>query len=457
MTELTTHAPGSHARTSSARAVRLEATNHEGCFLGKNVERNKFASGVDSGFAFADLLFGLDLGNAPAFGFAYPAWRGHLDDVYLRPDMSTLVEWDQDLDAVIGDYWLKDGTPVPLCPRNLARKMVDRLSTAGFTATVAVEIEATLFEESIHEARARGYRDLTPLGGSAGTAYHLAKSKDWVEYMSAVADRLDQVGIAWEAWSDEDAAGQIELNLPPGDPIAVADAWARTRQIMREVAFERGHTVTFMAKPTAGYGQASHINLSLQRHGTNVFYAEDGPSETMRHAIGGLLATIEGNTSIVLPQITSYRRLVDLSGPPVTVSWGIRNKTTAVRAVCGHPSYSRLEYRLPGADANMYLALAGVLAGVIAGLERKIEPPEQVTDMAWCLPPGLGIERLPDTMTKAADALEADPILRELLGDEFVDCWVGSRRWEWMQFHTAGGDPFAELSEWESARYFELP
>lgn len=442
---------------SGARSVRLEATNHEGCFLGKNVSPAKFAAGKDAGFAFADLLFGLDLGNVPVFGAAYPAWRGHLDDVYLRPDLSTLVEWKPGLDAVIGDYWLKDGTPVPICPRNLVRKMVDRLAEEGYTATVAVEIEATLFEESIQDARARGYRDLTPLGGSAGTAYHLAKSTDWTEYMNAVAHRLDEVGIDWEAWSDEDAAGQIEINIAPADPIRVGDAWARTRQIMREVAFDLGRSVTFMAKPTAGYGQASHINLSLQRDGENAFYAPDGPSETMLHAIGGLLATLEGATSIVLPQITSYRRLVDLSGPPVTISWGISNKTTAVRAVCGHPTYSRLEYRLPGADANLYLALAGVLAGVIAGVEQKIDAPDPVSDMAWCLPPGLGIERIPDTITKAAAALHADPILRELLGDEFVDCWIASRRWEWMQFHTAGGDPFAELSEWESNRYFELP
>jgi glutamine synthetase len=455
MSELTVPVAG--PADPGARAVRLEATNHEGSFLGKVVTPKKFVSGSTSGFAFADLLFGLDLGNLPVLGFAHPDWRGHLDDVYLRPDMTTKVQWAPGLESVIGDYWLKDGTPVPLCPRNLLRRMVDRLGSLGFTAKVAVEIEATVFEESIHEARARGYRDLTPLGGNAGTAYHLAKSSDWVAYMEAVAARLDEVGIEWEAWSDEDAAGQIELNLAPGDPISVADAWARTRQIMREVAFDRGHAVTFMAKPTAGYGQASHINLSLQRDGVNAFYAEDGPSEVMRHAIGGLLATIEGNASIVLPQITSYRRLVDLSGPPVTVTWGISNKTTAVRAVCGHPTYSRLEYRLPGADANLYLALAGVLAGATAGVERGIEPPEPVTDMAWCLPPGLGIERLPDTITKAAAALDADPILREFLGDEFVDYWIASRRWEWMQFHTAGGDPFTELSEWESTRYFELP
>jgi glutamine synthetase len=443
------------SRSTTARTVRLEATNHEGSFLGKVVTGRKFASGSDAGFAFADLLFGLDLGNAPTFGFAYPDWRGHLDDVFLRPDLSTLVEWEPGLDAVIGDFWLKDGSPVPICPRNLARRMVDRLAALGLTARTAVEIEATVFEEPIHEARAKGYQGLTPLGGGAGTAYHLAKSKDWIAYMTAVAARLDELGIEWEAWSDEDAAGQVELNLAPTDPIAVCDAWARTRQVMREVAFEQGRTVTFMAKPTAGYGQASHINLSLRRDGGNAFYAPEGPSETMLHAIGGLLATLEGATSIVLPQITSYRRLVDLSGPPVTVSWGISNKTTAVRAVCGDPKASRLEYRLPGADSNLYLVMATVLAGVVAGIEREIEAPDPVSDMAWCMPPG--ITRLPDTITKAADALEADPILRELLGEEFVAYWVGSRRWEWMAFHTGGGDPAAELSAWESARYFELP
>lgn len=446
-TAATTLDPGVHT-------VRIESTNHDGSFHGKNIAPSKFAACADSGFAMADLLFGLDLGNAPTLGFAYPDWRGHLADLQFRPDMSTLVQWAPGVQSVIGDYWQPNGSPIGTCPRNLARAMVDRLAARGFTATVAVEIEATLFQESVHEARAKGYRDLTPLGGSAGTAYNLAKSKDWVDYMSAVARRLEQIGIEWEAWSDEDAAGQVELNLVPADPISVCDNWARARQVMREVAFELGHTVTFMAKPTAGYGQASHVNLSLQRDGVNAFYGADGPSDTMRHAVAGLLATMRGATSVMLPQITSYRRLVDLSGPPTTVTWGIANKTTAVRAVCGHLKYSRLEYRVPGADANLYLAVATILAGVIAGIDGKLEPADPVSDMAWCAP---DLERLPDTITKAADALESDLILREQLGDEFVDYWVGTRRWEWMQFHTTGGDPFAELSEWESSRYFEFP
>jgi glutamine synthetase len=275
--------------------------------------------------------------------------------------------------------------------------------------------------------------------------------------MEAVVERLDRLGITWEAWTDEAAPGQTELNIAPTDPLRLADSWVRTRQVMREVANELGHTVSFMAKPTAGFGQGAHINLSLQRDGANEFFAEDGPSPLMLHSVGGLLATMAGATSVVLPQITSYRRLVDLTGPPTTISWGVNNKTAAVRAITGHPKYSRLEYRLPGADVNPYFALAVVLAGVLAGIEKRIEPPEEVTDMAWCLPDDCGVERIPDTMSKAWRALAADPLLREYLGDEFVDFWVASRRWEWMEFHTKGGDPFAELSAWESTRYFEFP
>ena len=438
------------------KAYRVEATNHDGSFMGKNVTPAKFASGKAAGFAFADVLFAIDMGTDVVFGDPYPEWRGNLYDIALLPDMSTLVEWKPGVHSVIGDFWLKDGSPNPICPRNLMRRQIDRLAALGYTATVAVEIETTLFEESIQEARARGYRDLTPLGGETGATYNLARSSDWIDYMEAVTDRLDELGIVWEAWTDEAAPGQTELNIAPGAPLAVADAWVRTKQVMREIACEHGRSVTFMAKPTAGFGQGAHLNVSLQRDGVNQFYAPDGPSELMLDAVGGLMATMAGATLISLPQITSYRRLVDVSGPPTTITWGVSNKTAALRAIAGHPKYSRLEYRVPGSDVNPYYALAAVLAGIVAGIEKKVAPPPQVDDMAWCLPDDCGVERIPDSMTKAIAALDADELLREYLGDEFVDFWTASRRWEWMQFHTTGGDPYAELSEWESRRYFEF-
>jgi glutamine synthetase len=436
-------------------SVRVEGTNLEGAFIGKNVSPRKFRSGLESGFAFADVAFGLDLGNTPQFGFAMPEWRGDLADIFLHADLSTLIEWSPGRASVIGGFWAPDGQPVSACPRNALQRMTRLLAEREYEARAAVEIEATVFEESIHEARRRGYRDLTPLGGRAGSAYHLAKSKDWEDYLLAVAHRLGELGIPWEAWSDEAASGQIEFNIAPADPVTAADYWARTRQVMREVAFEQGHCVTFMAKWCDEYGQASHLNVSLEREGQNAFYDETCLSEVMTYFLGGVMATLVPATSFALPSITSYRRLQELEGPPTTASWGVGNKTTAVRAVVGHPKYSRLEYRTPGADANVYLVMAAVLAGGIAGLDGKIEPPEPFDDMAWCLPPGT--TKIPNTISKAADALSADTVLSDVLGRDLVDYWLGTRRWEWLQFHTTGGDPDAGLTEWESSRYFELP
>ncbi|MFD4556589.1 glutamine synthetase family protein [Streptomyces sp. NPDC058469] len=436
-------------------SIRIEGTNLEGAFIGKNVSPRKFRSGLRSGFAFADVAFGLDLGNAPQFGFAMPSWRGDLADIFLHVDLSTLVKWAPGRASVIGGFWDPEGNPVSACPRNALQRMTDRLAERGYEAKVAVEIEATVFEESIQEARSKGHRGLTPLGGSAGSAYHLAKSKDWEDYMLAVARRLEELGIPWEAWGDEAASGQIEFNVAPADPVTAADYWARTRQVMREVAFEQNRCVTFMAKWCDEYGQASHINVSLERDGENVFYAEAGLSDVMSHFLGGVMATLAPATSFALPAITSYRRLQELEGPPTTIAWGVANKTTAVRAVVGHPKYSRLEYRTPGADANIYLVLAAVLAGGVAGLDGKIDPPEPFDDMAWSLPPGM--PKIPNTISKAADALRADTLLTDVLGQELVDYWLGTRQWEWLQFHTTGGDPDAGLTEWESNRYFELP
>jgi glutamine synthetase len=435
--------------------VRIEGTNLEGSFIGKNVSPQKFLSGLSGGFAFADVAFGLDMSNVPQFGFAMPSWRGDLKDIFWHADLDTLVEWAPGRASVIGDFKDAAGVSISACPRGALRRLTDHLAEQGLVGKVAVEIEATVFEESIQQARAQGYQNLTPLGGTAGSAYHLAKSQDWEDYMRTVVLRMASVGIPWEAYSDEAAPGQVEFNITPADPVTTSDHWARTRQIMREVAFEQDRAVTFMAKPTDGYGQASHLNVSLLRDGQNVFYDELGPSEEMSYFLGGLMATLAATTSFALPMITSYRRLVDLDGPPTTLTWGVANKSAAIRAVVGHPSYSRLEYRTPGADANVYLVLAAILAGGIAGLEGKIDPPEPFDDMAWCLPPGM--ERIPASISLAADALEADELLGPVLGQELVDYWLGTRRWEWLQFHTAGGEPGPQLSSWESHRYFELP
>lgn len=441
-----------HAITS----IQIQGTNLDGTMLGKTLSREKFLGALDQGVAFADVAFGNDLGNFPSMGFAFPSWRGELEDIFLRPDLSTLCVWSPGVAAVIGDFWTKDGQPLPVCPRNLLRRMAADAADMGFTTKAAIEIEATVFEESVQEARRRGYRDLTPLGGTAGSAYVLAKSADWWEYLRAVEARLRSVGIAWEAWNDEAAAGQIEINVAVGDVVTVADGWARTRQIMREVAFELGRTVTFMAKWSAAWGQASHLNISLSDADGNAFYnADGGASPVMLHFLGGAMSAMPGTTSVALPFITSYRRLVPLEGPPTTVTWGYGNKSTAIRAVVGHPTYSRIEYRVPGSDSNSYLVTAAVLGAGLFGVRNKIDPPDPYVGMAWSNP--TDVELLPSTITRAAVALERDEVLADVLGEQFVQYWLGTRRWESMAFHTmGGGDLDAGLTDWEFLRYFEL-
>ncbi|MSW81743.1 MAG: glutamine synthetase [Actinobacteria bacterium] len=435
------------------RTIRVEGTNLDGAYIGKVVSPAKFQSGLTSGFALADVAFGLDMGATPYYGFAWPDWRGDLADIYLRPDTSTLIEWSPGRASVIGDFW-GESKPISVCPRNALRRIYEGVKDLGFTSKVAIEVEATVFQESIYEARLKGYRDLTPLGGTSGSAYNLTKSKDWEEYLFAVSDRLDELGIVWEAWNDESAVGQVEINIAPGDPITVADNWARTRQVMREVANDQGRVVTFMAKWSDEWGQASHINISLEKDGVNAFYDPEGPSQDMLHFLGGLMATIEGTTSFAMPWITSFRRMGEFQGPPTTTTWGINNKSTAIRAMVKHPKYSRLEYRVPGSDANIYLVLAAVLGTGLAGIAGQMTPPPPYTTMAWGDPGKIG--RLPNTITKAIEALKADSILSNVMGSEMIDYWAGTRTWEWWNYHNAGGNPESFVTQWESDRYFEL-
>jgi glutamine synthetase len=231
----------------------------------------------------------------------------------------------------------------------------------------------------------------------------------------------------------------------------------RTRQVLREVAIDLGYCVTFMAKPTTEYGNGLHVHHSLtDADGTAVFHTSGGAqSDTMRHWIGGLIATMPGATSVLSPTVNSYRRLVGWAAAPTTPTWAEDNKTTAVRVLTRSASASRIEHRLAAADANVYLVLAVVLAGGLAGLRHCVEPPPAFAHAGWGLPESF--PHLPNSITTAADALDADALLREELGEVFVSFWTNTRRWEWLMFHTTGGDASADaVTDWELNRYFEI-
>ncbi len=448
---------GAWLADNAVTSVRLIATNHDGLALGKYVTAAKFASGAQRGFQLADTTFGVDFSGDVAIGWDWGEWRGEVTDVIVVPDLSTLVADPAlpGLASVLCDFQTARREPVPVCGRGMLQRLIGELGAQGLEARVAPELEFSVFEEPIQVARERGYRDLTPLGGPGRITYLLSRSPDFAEFMGAVARRLDALEVGWESWSAETACGQAEINIAPADPLSAADAVVRTKLALREVAGELGRSVTFMALADDHLGASMHVNLSVLRNGANQFHSEDGPGRAplLRSWAAGMLATLPGAMSIFSPTVNSYRRLVEIAGPPTTVTWGEANKSTAVRTVTDDPGSARIEHRVPAIDCNPYLAISAILAGGLIGMTDALEPPEPFARMAWGLEPGAA-PRIPDSITKAADALEADERLAEVLGREAIGYWVGSRRWEWLTFHRGGGDP-DEVTGYELARYFE--
>ncbi len=441
------------------RTIRTEGVSLDGVPIGKHLHRSKFEHSLPLGPALTELAFGYDVGGTPFLAW-WDEWRRDaLGDIHQRPDLTTLVAAiDRPSTAnVIVDHVDIEGNPLPVCSRSLLARMVDGLAQRGLTAKCAFEIEGMVFDEPLKAARAKGFRNLPPLSTPAPLAYLLHNSHLQRAFMHAALARLDALGIAWEAFSDEGAPGQFEVNLEPADPVTAADRAMRARQVLREVAIDLGYCVTFMAKATPEYGNGLHVHHSLSdRDGAPVFHTAGGEqNETMRHWIGGLIATMPGATSVLCPTVNSYRRLVGWAAAPTTATWAEDNKSTAVRVLTRSAAASRIEHRLAAADANVYLVLAVVLAGGLAGLRHSIEPPPAFPYAGWGLPEGY--PHLPNTITKAADALDADGYLHEELGAGFVEFWTNTRRWEWLMFNTTGGDASADaVTDWELKRYFEL-
>jgi glutamine synthetase len=446
--------------------VRTEGVNLDGVVIGKYVSRSKFERALTSGVALSDInAFACDISGSPQFGW-WAEWRpSFFGDILQRPDPATLViqPGTPGLAACVVDHTDVEGRALPVCSRTIVRQLVDQIGELGYEVRMSAELEAVAFEESFAEARAKGYRALTPLaGGDPRPAYSITVAHEMDTLLGEARRRLTAMGIPWEVMNKEFASGQFEINLEPADPVTFADRQIRLKQVLREVALEQGHSVTFMPTPRGGvlpevYGSGLHLHHSLWRGGEPAFYDASAPgnrSTTMLHWLGGLLATMRGSMLLLAPTMNSYRRLAGFGGGPHAVTWCDENKTTAIRTISRAPSLARIEHRVACADANPYLLAAAVLAGGLAGLEEQIEPPDEFRYIAWQVPER--IPQLPRSMVESAEAMEGDERLTKKLGTEFVDYWLHTRRWEWLMFHSGGADPQAiEPTDWELHRYFE--
>tara|TARA_R110002110_G_scaffold87809_9_gene228587 strand:- start:62 stop:1447 length:1386 start_codon:yes stop_codon:yes gene_type:complete len=443
--------------------VRTHATNLEGTGIGKHLQRDKFLAYLPKGHGLSDMAAAMDHTGFPHMTFWHSDREPNLGDIFLRPDLDTLIYdgSDPDLGHCMGDLTNSAGEPLELCPRSQLKRLVGKMAERGMHAKCTFELEFYIFQESFADLRVAKYRQLTPVSAvqQGGGIYSIRNAYHVKPFMKELIRRMEWQGIRWEGWNDEAGPGQIELNLVPLTPVQMADTVVRVKQMIYEVACDLGNAATFMANLGGIFGSGMHIHHSLSdAAGESLFYTEDDAnhrSELMQQWTAGIVATLPGAVSFMCPSVNSFRRFKQFAAVPMTQTWGEDNKSTAVRLLSHSAKASRIEHRLGAADMNPYLALAVIFAGGLAGLAESLELQEEYTGLAWGMP--ASDKDLPISIKTAAERATGDTSLKSELGDTLVEYWAKSRESEWLAFHTEGADAASpEPTLWEFQRYFEL-
>lgn len=401
---------------------------------GKMMPSNKFTS--NTALALPSALFRKTIsGDYPeeTGDFRYDPNDG---DLKLMPDLSTLcaVPWETDpTAAVICDVVDSKGEGVAYTPRAVLKRVIAAYEEKGWTPVVAPEIEFYLVarntnpDEPLMPPTGRSGR---PIAG--GQAYSIAGVNEFDELIDDIYHFSEAQGLEIDTLIHEEGPSQLEINLRHGDPLALADQVFMFKRVIREAALKYDMFATFMAKPIQGSsGSAMHIHQSvLDNDGNNIFSDADGSeSELFRSFIGGMQHYVPRSLVMFAPYVNSYRRLAPDMAAPVNTEWGYDNRTTAFRVPTSDAKARRVENRLPGSDANPYLALAASLACGYLGMVNNLVPTSPTADTA-----NEGEVDLPRGLLDAVSLFEAERDFDDILGREFVANYAGVKRGEYETF-----------------------
>ncbi len=431
------------------KRVKIGAFDVDGLLRGKYVSLDKLASALDSGFGFCDVIFGWDIGDVLYDRSSVTGWERGFPDAHAVLDPSTLraIPWEPGVAAMLADFRDEAGGPHAACPRSLLKTVRDKAASMGFEATFSCEYEFFLFRETADTLAQKGYKNLQPLTpGMFG--YSWVRSGQNRELMAAILDGMSAFDVEIEGLHTETGPGVYEAAIKYDELLRAADKAALFKPAMKQIASEHGLAVTFMAKHNAQLpGSSGHLHQSLWQGGKNAFFdpASPGkPSRVMRHYIGGICALMPELTAVVSPFVNSYKRYVPGVWAPLTATWGVENRTTALRIIgLDSPKAARVEFRQSAADINPYLAMAASLAAGLWGIENEVEPPPAAAGDASAEGPPL-----PRTLADAVARFDKSERVRAILGDRFVDHYAHTRRWEVREYDRA-------VTDWELRRYFE--
>ena len=429
---------------SSIDTVIMAFTDMQGRLLGKRLHRDFFFEQVEHGHGTegCNYLLALDMEMDPVPGYEIASWERGYGDFNLLPDLTTLrrIPWLEATALVLCDVSWLDGTPVRPSPRQLLRAQVDRAREHGFEVMVGSELEFYLLRETYEEAHRSGYRDLTPSVPYILDYHILATSYD-EPLLRQIRNGMHGAGIPVETSKGEAWPGQQEINFRYTDALAMADNHAIYKNGAKEIAFQNGCSITFMAKPDHTWiGSSCHIHSSLWRSGESAFAGE---TETFRRYLAGQIACARELALLFAPNINSYKRFAPGSWAPTTLAWGVDNRTCGFRIV-GSGAAMRVESRIPGGDVNPYLAFAATIASGLYGIENNLELPPALEGNAY----ESSAERFPASLREAIAALESGSFARDAFGGDVVDHYLNYARTEQALFDKV-------VTSWERERLYE--
>src|SRR5579862_8913717 len=424
--------------------VVLAFTDMQGRLMGKRLDAEFFLGQLDHGHGTegCNYLLALEMEMDPVEGYAIASWERGYGDFGLSPDVGTLrrIPWHEATVMVQADVEWADGSPVAPSPRQVLKAQVEKARARGYEAMFGSELEFYLFRESFPEAHAKRYEDLTPSVPYI-LDYHILASSYDEPFLRTVRTSMKGAGMAVESSKGEAWPGQHEINFRYADALKTADDHVIFKTGLKTLANQNGMSVTFMAKPDHSWvGSSCHIHSSLWRGSESAFAGE---SEEFKHYLAGQIACAAELAIFVAPTINSYKRYAAGSWAPTTLAWGYDNRTCGFRIV-GHGSSLRAETRIPGADANPYLAFAALLASGLHGIEQGLELGPAFEGNAY----ESDVERFPHALRDATAALEQGTVARSLFGDEVVDHYLNYARTEQRLFDEV-------VTSYERERMFE--
>lgn len=442
-------------RASDCTKVKVAVTDIDGVLRGKFISREKFLAAVEGGgFGVCNVVFGWDCADACYDNTRYTGWHTGYPDAQACIDLTTYrrIPWEGGVPFFLADFVDADGAGLGVCPRRVLRRVLARAAQMGYEPIVGVEYEWFNFSETPKTLRDKGYARPDPLT-PAMFGYSLLRASANRDYFRALIDDTRAFGIPLEGLHTETGPGVYEAAIEASPALEAADRGVLFKTACKQIAQPFGIMPSFMAKWDMSLpGCSGHLHQSLRAvaDGSPLFFAADHPhgmSPIFQSYVAGQMQLLPELLALYAPTINSYKRLVEGHWAPTRVTWGVDNRTTALRVIAGSPKSTRLETRVTGSDINAYLAIAAALAsglyGIEQGLRLEVEP---VAGNGYRVE---GATVLPANLLQATERLAASKMARRWLGDAFVDHFVATRVWEWRQFSQS-------VTSWEMQRYFEI-